>query len=207
MDIVKKAVASIEPGADDATSEHGTFNVILSAQSEDRDGETLKSDEWKTPLPDHITFDIDHGMSVSTTVGSGRPFINDNGDLQVHGAYSSIQRAQEVRTLVNEGHVRTTSVTFMTTKTAKSNDGKVERELLNGSFVAIPSNRDAIVLDSKTLAAVEKAGARNNSSAVRTAALDVSPPTKICDDRRIGRPSLRKKMFRSPPIPVLPDHS
>lgn len=164
MTVITKAVASIAPGADDATSEHGTFDVILSAQSKDRDGDTLLSDEWQQPLPDHITFDTDHGMTVSTTIGSGRPFINDDGNLQVQGSYSSIPRAQEVRTLVNEGHIRTTSVAFMTTKTAKSNGGKAERELLNGAFVAVPSNRDTVVLSSKALDAVEKAGARNNAS-------------------------------------------
>lgn len=164
MNVISKAVASISPGADDATSEFGTFDVILSAQSEDRDGETLRSDEWKTPLPDHITFDIDHAMTVKDTIGSGHPFINDNGDLQVKGTYSSDPDAQRVRTKVNEKHIRTTSVTFMTTKSAKSNGGKVERELLNGSFVPIPSNRDTIVLSSKALDVIEKAGARNNAS-------------------------------------------
>lgn len=149
--IVTKAAASIAPASDDADTETGAFDVILSAQTLDRDGDVLSSDEWKTPLPEHIVFDIDHGMSVATTVGSGKPFINDSGDLQVRGTYSSISRAQEVRTLVNEGHIRTTSVAFMTTKTAKSNDGKAERELLNGAFVAIPSNRDAKVLSSKSL--------------------------------------------------------
>lgn len=148
--IVTKAAASIAPAEDDADTETGAFDVILSAQSLDRDGDELASDEWKTPLPEHITFDIDHGMSVATTVGSGKPFINDNGDLQVRGTYSSIARAQEVRTLVNEGHIRTTSVAFMTTKTAKSNDGKAERELLNGAFVAVPSNREAVILSSKS---------------------------------------------------------
>lgn len=164
MNVITKAVASIAPGVDDASSENGTFDVILSAQSEDRDGDTLRSDEWKTPLPDHITFDTDHGMTVATTIGSGRPFINDDGNLQVQGSYSSIPRAQEVRTLVNEGHIRTTSVAFMTTKAAKANGGKVERELLNGAFVAVPSNRDTVVLSSKALDVVAKVGARNNSS-------------------------------------------
>ncbi len=163
MNIVTKATASIQPASDDETSENGSFDVILSAQTLDRDGDTLKSDEWKTPLPEHITFDTDHGMTVSSTVGSGKPFINDDGDLQVRGTYSSIPRAQEVRTLVNEGHIRTTSVAFMTTKTAKAH-GAAERELLNGAFVAVPSNRDTLVLASKALEAVEKAGARNSAA-------------------------------------------
>ena len=141
----------------------GEFEVVLSAPTKDRDGETLLPDEWKQPLPERITFDSDHGMSVATTVGSGVPTINDAGELVVSGTYSSLARAQEVRTLVNEGHIRTTSVAFMSEKVAKSGVGRPDttmRELLNGAFVAIPSNREALVLSSKGL----KAGARNSAS-------------------------------------------
>jgi hypothetical protein len=163
--VVTKAVATIEPGTDDATSETGTFDVILSAPTLDRDGDTLQADEWALPLPDHITFDVDHAMSVAGTVGSGTPRIEDDWTLRVSGTYSSIDRAQEVRTLVNEGHIRTTSVAFLTTK-AKSAGGKstVKRELLNGAFVAVPSNREAVVLSSKGFQAVEKVGARNSAA-------------------------------------------
>lgn len=168
--VLTKAVAEIAPGADDATSENGTFEVILSAPTLDRDGDTLAADEWKMPLPDHITFDTDHGMSVATTVGSGVPRVEADGTLRVSGSYSSIDRAQEVRTLVNEGHIRTTSVAFMTEKSAKGAKGPVVRELLNGAFVAVPSNREAVVLSSKALAALEqetKEGRRHGTADVQ----------------------------------------
>jgi hypothetical protein len=139
----------------------GAFEVILSAPTKDRDGDTLLPEEWKQPLPEHITFDADHGMSVATTVGSGVPRIDEKtGNLIVSGTYSSLPRAQEVRTLVNEGHIRTTSVAFMSEKTEKDGKTSAVRELLNGAFVAVPSNRDALVLASKTV----KAGARNSAS-------------------------------------------
>lgn len=139
----------------------GAFEVILSAPTLDRDGDTLKADEWKQPLPEHITFDTDHGMSVAATVGSGVPRIDEEtGNLVVAGTYSSLPRAQEVRTLVNEGHIRTTSVAFMTEKTQKDGKTVATRELLNGAFVAVPSNREALVLSSKGF----KAGARNSAA-------------------------------------------
>jgi hypothetical protein len=139
----------------------GSFEVILSAPTKDRDGETLLPEEWKQPLPDHITFDSDHGMTVATTVGSGVPRIDEaTGNLVVAGRYSSLPRAQEVRTLVNEDHIRTTSVAFMSEKTEKDGKSVATRELLNGAFVAIPSNREALVLSSKGI----KAGARNSAS-------------------------------------------
>jgi hypothetical protein len=157
MDIVKKDATITN--TDDAFP--GSFEVILSSQTKDRDGETLLKDGWKLPLPEHITFDSDHGMTVEKTVGSGVPRIDEEtGNLIVSGTYSSLSRAQEVRTLVNEGHIRTTSVAFMTEKTQKDGATVTQRELLNGAFVAIPSNREALVLSSKGL----KAGARNSAS-------------------------------------------
>lgn len=139
----------------------GSFEVILSAPTEDRDGETLLASEWKMPLPDRISFDIDHGMTVATTVGSGTPSIDDKGQLVVSGTYSSLPRAQDLRTLVREGHIRTTSVAFMTSKSTKDGTPTVTRELLNGAFVPIPSNREALVVSSKAAAAILKLGARN----------------------------------------------
>lgn len=153
--VVTKAIAEIVPGADDAQTEHGTFEVILSAETQDRDGDTFKSTEWELPLPDHITFDMDHGMSVATTIGSGKPRIADDGTLRVSGTYSSIARGQEVRTLVNEGHIRTTSVACLTKKSTKGGRGVITRELLNGAFVAVPSNREAVVISSKAYTALE----------------------------------------------------
>ncbi|MCW2494653.1 hypothetical protein, partial [Jatrophihabitans sp.] len=158
MNIIRKD-ATITPTGEDGDFP-GTFEVVLSAPTKDRDGETLTSDGWKQPLPDHITFDSDHGMSVATTVGSGVPTLNDAGQLVVAGTYSSLPRAQEVRTLVNEGHIRTTSVAYMTEDKDQKDGKPALRELLNGAFVAIPSNREALVMASKAV----KAGARNNAT-------------------------------------------
>lgn len=161
--IRKDAIAAIEPGEDDETAPNGSFHIILSDATKDRDGESLHPTEWETPLPDHITMDADHGMSVATTVGSGTPRIEDDGKMHVRGTYSSIPRAQEVRTLVKEGHIRTTSVAFLRkTGTDAKGAKKVSRELLNGAFVAVPANPNALVLDSK--AADVKEGRRNSGT-------------------------------------------
>lgn len=141
----------------------GSFEVVLSAPTLDRDGDTLLPHEWKQPLPAKINFDADHAMSVAGTVGSGPPSIDAAGRLIVHGTYSSLPRAQEVRTLVKEGHIDSVSVAFMSVP-SEMKDGKPQkiRELLNGSFVSVPSNREAVVLASKAFEA--KAGARNSKT-------------------------------------------
>lgn len=149
---------------EDDESPFGSFDVVLSAPTLDRDGEVIDAKVFE-PLPDHITFDIDHGMSTATTVGSGVPSYDEQGRLRVKGTYSSIPRAQEVRTLVREGHIRTTSVAFMGA-VREEKDGVphiVKAELLNGAFVPIPSNRESVVLSAKSYD--EKAGAAATEAA------------------------------------------
>lgn len=158
MEIIRKAIASIAPGANDADTPHGSFTVILSTPALDRDGEQLKSSEWAKPLPDHITFDVDHGMSVATTVGSGHPTIDAKGRLVVDGTYASTQLGQDTRALVNEGHIVHTSVAFIRrNRTDQKGVKQIERVLINGAFVAIPANTEAMVLGSKV-------GARNSAN-------------------------------------------
>lgn len=164
---------------------NGSFEAILSAPTLDRDGDVFATSEWKLPLPDHITIDIDHGMSAATTVGSAEPFFDDDGNLRVRGTFASTPLGQEIRTLVNEGHIRTMSVAALEDSApTKDADGNsvVTRELLNGAFVAVPSNREAQILASKSLGRPEmivgrRAKAINGSlgdleSSIRQAARD-----------------------------------
>jgi HK97 family phage portal protein len=59
--IVTKAVALVDTV--ETEDPNGAFEVILSAATLDRDGEVVDSRAFD-PLPDHIPFDIDHGMTV-----------------------------------------------------------------------------------------------------------------------------------------------
>lgn len=161
--VISKALAMIDAGSGDDDSANGSFEAILSAPTLDRDGDTLKQAGWKD-LPARIHVDLDHEMSVAGTVGSAEPFFDDEGRMRIKGTYASTPRAQEVRTLVNEGHITTMSVAFMTDRSIK--DGSPNRELLNGAFVAVPSNREAVVVSSKAFQAMQdelKAGARNSA--------------------------------------------
>jgi HK97 family phage prohead protease len=164
--IVTKAVGLVD--TTETEDANGAFEVVLSAATLDRDGEVIDSRAFD-PLPDHIPFDIDHDMTVTKTVGSGKPFYAEDGSLRVKGTFASTALAQEVRSLVSEGHIRTTSVTFMAADREKDAKGVTHvktAELLNGTFTPVPSNREAVVLSSKAFAAVtdEKAGARNSAT-------------------------------------------
>jgi HK97 family phage prohead protease len=173
-------IVDIDIKAADPDDDAGMFEAILSAPTLDRDGEVIDPKAFE-PLPDHITIDIDHGMSVGTTVGSGVPYY-DGDVLKFRGSFSSIPRAQEVRTLVTEGHIRKMSVAFMNAN--RETDPEDERthirraELLNAAIVPIPSNREASILAAKALAArlIDERAASPEADPEVAAAPAAAPP-------------------------------
>lgn len=142
-----------------AAGDSGEFEAILSVPSVDRDGEIIDPFAFN-PLPAKITIDIDHGMSVASTVGSAEPYYTPDGVLMCRGTFASTSRAQEVRTLVKEGHIDRMSVAYRAARyEIDQTDGLPHLrsgELLNAAIVPIPANRDAAILVAKT-------GARNSA--------------------------------------------
>ena len=155
MNIVSKAVATIQDSPDVDFGPNGGFIAVLSTPSEDRDGDQLERRGWIDPLPQRYALDIDHGMSIRDTVGSFEPYFEGDA-LMMKAYFASTTQAQETRTLVDEGHIRTVSVAFMNHK-SKKDAGSPYRELLNAGIVAVPSNRDAVILASKAADALRDA--------------------------------------------------
>ena len=139
--ITKRAQASVAPGDDP-----GEFDMILSNGTRDRDGESIPTNSWAQPLPETIPINANHSSDVSDIVGSGVPWIDDQGGLRVRGTFATTPLGQHVRTLVNEGHLRSVSVEFLR---RKDGNGRPVNELVGGAFVNIPANPEARVLASK----------------------------------------------------------
>ena len=135
----KRVDALIGPSPSDS----GAFDMLLSNGALDRDGEVIPPESWVQPLPESVAINVNHSDDVSDIVGSGKPFIDGDGNLRVQGTFASTPAAQHVRALVTEGHLRSVSVEFLRTK-----DGNV---LVGGAFVTLPSNPQARVLASKAL--------------------------------------------------------
>lgn len=133
-----------------STNPNGEFEVILSAETLDRDGEVIDAKAFE-PLPDSIPFHAFHDFH--DPVGRGVPFY-DGDVLKARGTYASTPRAQEIRTLVSEGVIGHTSVGFMAAERKDSKDDGTPHvtsgELLEGSFVSVPSNREAAVVMAKS---------------------------------------------------------
>jgi hypothetical protein len=163
----KRAQASV------TASDNGEFDMVLSNGTLDRDGESLLPGSWVQPLPDTIPINANHSSDVSDIVGSGIPFIDNEGNLRVRGTFASTPLGQHVRTLVNEGHLRSVSVEFLHRKDA---NGQWLNELVGGAFVNLPSNPTARVLTSKTPAWFEER---------LTAILAGDPVTKAAGDAMV----------------------
>ena len=133
--------------------------MILSAETVDRDGEVIDAKAFE-PLPDSIPFHAFHDFH--DPIGRAVPYYDGNV-LKARGTFASTPRAQEIRTLVTEGVIGHTSVGFMAAvrKDAEDAPHVTSGELLEGSFVSVPSNREAAVLAVKEFDA--KAGARNST--------------------------------------------
>lgn len=146
-----KALGVLTADIKDATTDNGdgTYRIVLSVPTVDRDGEVIDAKAFE-PLPDWLNIDIDHGMSVLTTVGSGVPAYEGDALVLNDFRFASTALGQDVKTLVDEKHVRKMSVAFMAAqREVDEKDGKPhvrKAELLNAAVVAIPSNREADIL-------------------------------------------------------------
>lgn len=152
LNAVTKAIETeVRPVQKDDEHPNGEFELILSKDNADRDDENLWADEWALPLPSRIHMDTDHafakGQSVPMTAGSGVPEIDEDGNLVVKGTYAGTDHGQLTRQLVNEGHIWQASVAY---QLREMPDGRVVRELLNGTFTGVPCNPEAVVLTSKS---------------------------------------------------------
>jgi HK97 family phage prohead protease len=159
----KKTFAMAEVKAAESDNPNGEFEVILSAETVDRDGEVIDAKAFE-PLPESIPFHAFHDFN--DPIGRGVPFY-DGDVLKARGTFASTPRAQEIRTLVSEGVIGHTSVGFMAA-VRKDTEEEIPHitkgELLEGSFVSVPSNREAAVLMAKSYeSAASKAGARNSA--------------------------------------------
>lgn len=165
-DIERKGICVLTADIKATKADTGGYDIVLSMPNVDRDGEIIDAKAFE-PLPSgRMPIDVDHGMTVLTTVGSGVP-VYDGDVLKLSDfKFAGTPLGQEVQTLVDEGHISKMSVAFMDARReVDENDGKAhvrKAELLNAAIVAIPSLREAdIVLLAKS--ALAKVGARNSS--------------------------------------------
>ena len=146
---MKRLFALAEVKSVDGSASTGEFEAMLSAETLDRDGEVIKAGAFN-PLPDSIPIHAFHDFH--DPVGRAVPYY-DGDVLKARGIFASTPRAQEIRTLVTEGVIGHMSVGFMAAVREFGDAGPVmitSGELLEASFVSVPSNRQAAILMAKS---------------------------------------------------------
>ena len=123
----------------------GTYDAVLSTDRVDRDGESLQPKCFE-PLPNSMPFLLDHVYKTDACIGSMAPFY-DGDVLKAKISFSSLPKAQAMKTLVDEGHLKSMSVSFYTRdrQVVKGVPTILKGDLVEASLVIIPSNVDAMI--------------------------------------------------------------
>ena len=148
---VSKHVALFEVKAvtKDGSDPNGEFEAILSVPTLDRDGEVIDARAFE-PLPAELPIHKYHDFSAP--VATAVPYY-DGDVLKARGVFDPDPESQAIRHKVGRS-IRYMSVGFMAATRADV-DGVphiTKGELLEASFVSVPSNREAAIL------AVKQAG-------------------------------------------------
>lgn len=156
---------------------HGEFEAVLSVPVVDRDGEVIDPGAFE-PLPAEIPIHKFHDFSAP--VATAVPFYE--GDiLKAKGTFDPDADSQSIRQKVGRS-IRYMSVGFMAAS-RQDVDGVphiTKAELLEASFVSVPSNREAAILAVKQ-AHVDRGLAEEVASlkaAVQTLTVRLAAPTQ-----------------------------
>lgn len=140
---MNKHVALFEVKALEGSDPNGEFEAVLSVPVVDRDGEVIDARAFE-PLPAEIPIHKYHDFSAP--VATAVPFY-DGEILKARGVFDPDPESQAIRSKVGRS-IRYMSVGFMSAeRTDKEGVPHITKgELLEASFVSVPSNREAAIL-------------------------------------------------------------
>ncbi len=171
---MEKRIALFEVKALDGSDPHGEFEAILSVPTIDRDGEVIDGRAFE-PLPAEIPIHKFHDFS--SPVATATPFY-DGDVLKARGVFDPDPESQAIRAKIGRS-IRYMSVGFMAA-TRSDQDGVPHitgAELLEASFVSVPSNREAAILAVKSAATNIPAATDPEENTAASAA--VAPPADV----------------------------
>lgn len=120
----------------------GLFEVVATNEGVDRDGEVIQVNAWdfnnflKNPV---LLWGHDYG---SLPIGAVTSLEVRDGQVIAKGTFANTEFAQEVKQLYDDGFLKSVSVGFI----VRERNGPIitKAELLELSFVTVPSNPDAL---------------------------------------------------------------
>lgn len=152
---------SVQVALSKATANEKTIRAVVTAPTVDRDYDIVDTGSLRLPLKGggtvqaraltgnevlDVPFLVNHSWNVDDVIGSAKSAsVNENGELEMDFRLSSRQKAQDMYTLLSEGHLDNAfSITF---HDYDAQDGKMfDAEVLEVSLVWRGSNKDARLL-------------------------------------------------------------
>lgn len=128
-----------------------SFKVVVTTEWVDRDWEIIKADwiEIDNYMKNPVVI-IDHSYKIESIVWKTLKIYQENWKTIAEWIFAKTEKAELVRTLYNWGFIKTVSVWFIPKERAKNDRNIITRwEMLEFSFVAVPSNPEALSLDGK----------------------------------------------------------
>ena len=133
---------------DEEFGPHGGFTAIISDPTVDRDGEKIMPGAFE-PLPQgRIPIDINHSRNVLDTIGSAEVF-KVGEETWAKAWFAGTPKAQEIRQLMHEKHVKNVSVMFIHAERGRPDEKGIvpihRAELVKFGVVDVGANRNAQV--------------------------------------------------------------
>ena len=153
---------SVQVALSKATANEKTIRAVVTAPTVDRDYDIVDTGSLRLPLKGggtiqarqltgaealDLPFLINHSFDVENVIGSAKSAsMNEYGELEMEFRFSSLKKAQDMYTLLSEGHLDNAfSITF---HDYDAQDGKMfDAEVLEVSLVWRGSNKDARLLE------------------------------------------------------------
>ena len=141
-------------------NEGATFKVIATNETKDRDGEIIKVNGWDfAPYMKNPCILANHNYTIESIAGKATRIYIEEENVVIEGVFADTPTGALAAKLYNGGFLKTVSVGFIP-KERKQDDYRVitRAELLEVSFVPVPSNPTALSLDQKSLKLAKDAG-------------------------------------------------
>jgi HK97 family phage prohead protease len=128
------------------------YELIASDETRDRHGEVIKADGWiLDDFKENAPMLWNHD-AWGTPAGSFKNIRVEDKKLKMVASFASTEKGKEIKTLFDEGHLKTFSVGFMVKERDEKDPSIITKALLlEVSAVPIPANPKAKLTSSKQL--------------------------------------------------------
>lgn len=144
--LAKKLVKALEKVNIKEVKGNGTFEVIATTEGVDRDGEIILVDGWdfENYMKNPIILWGHNYWDMNAVIGSATEIVKEDKRIIVKGIFANTEYGQQARQLYEDGILKTVSVGFIPRE--RTANVITKAELLELSFVSVPSNPDATSL-------------------------------------------------------------